>query len=127
MDLYQRQQFDFMLATASERLCARLQERFRGIEAALDQIQTDPKGGAIGLGHFVDAFFDDFLLNNIEGACFVLQALGRRRWLETAGGSVEEVLIAEAKQLFSNLLLAKVTEMLEQYSRYQSVAAREQR
>ncbi|HHM12313.1 MAG TPA: hypothetical protein ENJ16_02075 [Planctomycetaceae bacterium] len=121
MDLYQRQQFDFMLATAVERFCVRLQERFRGVEAALERIQADPNGDDVGLGPFIDAFFEDFLLNTPEGACFVLQALARRQWIGTSNGSVEEVLVATAKKLFSELVLAKTTEMLEQRCRYQSV------
>ena len=44
MDLYKQQQFGFFLQTATERYVARLEERFRGAEAARQMIAEDPNG-----------------------------------------------------------------------------------
>ncbi len=121
MELYQQQQFGFLLQTATERFVARLEERFRGVEQALDQINTDPNAEGVWLNEFTDAVFEDFLLNNTGGYCFVLQALARQKTCEVAAGTVESTLGKLAKQLFADLLLQKTIESLEQHSGYQSV------
>jgi hypothetical protein len=124
MDLYQRQQFDTLLQTATERFVARLEERHRGAEQALSQLASDTKDAWVA--QFVEAVFEDFLLNSVDGACFVLRSLPRRpvephRGQIAAAGTVEELTLGLAKSLFSELLLRKTVESLEQHVRYQSV------
>ena len=52
MDLHQRQQFDFLLLTATERFVARLEERHRGAAAALAALTAAPEGeGVLSLIH----------------------------------------------------------------------------
>ena len=122
MDLYKQQQFGFFLQTATERYVARLEERFRGAAAALEKIKLDANAEGVWLDEFVDAVFEDFLLNNVEGACFVLQALAKRQIEESIPpGQVEATIIAIAKTLFAQLMLQKTIESLEQHSGYQSV------
>lgn len=121
MDLYQRQQFDFFLMTATERYTLRLQERFRGPGPALEKLSQGAESPEIGLGDFVDAVFQDFLLDNPAGACFVLQALHRRAVPEIHAENVEQWLVQSAKALFTDLLLQKSIEVLQQQSTYQSV------
>lgn len=120
MDLYQKQQFGFLLQTATERFAARLEERFRGADQALKLLQENPEADGVWLTDFTAAVFEDFLLNNIAGACFVLQALAARPMRPQEGGAVETVLVTLAKQLFAELLLQKSIESLEQHSSYQS-------
>ena len=121
MDLYKQQQFGFFLQTATERYVARLEERFRGADGALASLKQDPNGEGVTLNGFTDAVFDDFLLCNVEGACFVLQSLPKRKIENTEPGTVEATLIAMAKKLFAELLMQKTIESLEQHSGYQSV------
>ena len=121
MELYQQQQFGFFLQTATERFTARLEERFRGPEQVLVQIKEDPGTASEWLNEFVDAVFEDFLLDNVAGACFVLQALSKRNIDGFGPGKVETILIAMAKSLFSELLFQKTSELLEQHAGYQSV------
>jgi len=121
MDIYQKQQFGFFLQTATERYVARLEERFRGADGALQNVQNDPDGEGVWLTQFTDAVFEDFLLNNVEGSCFVLMALATRHVNATEAGTVEGTLINLAKKLFAELLLQKTIESLEQHSGYQSV------
>ena len=121
MDVYKQQQFGFFLQTATERFVARLEERFRGPEPALEKIQLDPNAEGIWLDEFTEAVFEDFLLNNVEGACFILQALAKRKTDAVKSGNVETTLIAMAKKLFSALMLQKTIESLEQHAGYQSV------
>ncbi len=121
MDLYQQQQFDFFLYTATDRFVMRLEERFRGADGALEKLQQDPQGEGVWLDQFVDAVLEDFLLNNLPGACFLLQAMSRRTVETVSGGTVETTLMTMARQLFADLLLQKTTETLEQHSGYQSV------
>ena len=47
MDLHQRQQFDFLLQTATERFVARLEERFRDAEPALVKLRAEPDGDGV--------------------------------------------------------------------------------
>ena len=119
MDLYQKQQFGFFLQTATERFVARLEERFRGADGALEHVRADAEAAL--LTDFTDAVFDDFLLNNVEGACFVLQALATRKVEPVEGDTVDAILVGMAKKLFAELLLQKSIESLEQHSGYQSV------
>jgi hypothetical protein len=121
MDLYKQQQFGFFLQTATERYVARLEERFRGAGGALEVLKQDPHGEGVWLDEFTAAVFEDFLLNNIEGSCFVLQSLPKRKVDAVPAGSVETILIDMAKKLFAELLLQKTIESLEQRSGYQSV------
>ena len=121
MELFAQQQFGFLLETATERYVARLEERFRGPDQALMRIKEDPESDGVWLTQFTDAIFEDFLLSNVGGACFVLQALARRHVKGGESGSVETVLIDMAKQLFAELLLQKTIESLEQHSGYQPV------
>ena len=121
MDLYKQQQFGFFLQTATERYVARLEERFRGSAAALEQVKSNPNAEGVWLDEFVDAVFEDFLLNNTEGACFVLQALAKRKVESVEVGTVEATLVSMAKKLFGELMLQKTIESLEQHSGYQSV------
>lgn len=121
MDLYAQQQFGFLLEIATERYVARLEERFRGPAPALAKIKADPEGEGVWLSQFTDAIFEDFLLGNAAGASFVLQALARRSIQLSAEGSVEELLVLMAKQLFAELLHQKTVESLEQHSGYQPV------
>ena len=94
-------------------------------EQALAQLASDTKGGWVA--QFVEAVFEDFLLNSVDGACFVLRSLPRRRPIEphrgqiAAAGTVEELTLVLAKSLFSELLLRKTVESLEQHVRYQPV------
>lgn len=123
MDQFQRQQFDFLLQTASERLAERLQERLGSCEAALQVLNARSQPGEVC--DFVAAIFRDFLLDNADGACFVLRALARRR-LQSAlhfGGeeTIETALVNLARTQFQALLIDKTSEMLEQHSRYQPV------
>lgn len=121
MDLYQQQQFGFFLQTATERFVARLEERYRGADAALQRLKEDPRGQHARLTEFTTAVFDDFLLNNVAGACFVLQALANRNIDGAEAGTVAAALIGMAKKLFAELLLQKAIEALEQHAGYQPV------
>ena len=124
MELHQRQQFDFFLQTATERFVERLQQRFRGAEGALEQLRTAPNGQGVWLEGFTQAVFEDFLLNNLPGACFILQSLAKRpvdATTMTLSGNVESAMQSLASTLFRELLRQKSLEMLEQLSGYQPV------
>lgn len=121
MDLYAQQQFGFFLQTATERYVMRLEERFRGAEPALARARQAPDEFRAGLRQFTDAVFEDFLLNNLAGACFVLQGMAQRQVESAPAGSVESVLVEMSKELFTDLLENKSVEMLEQHASYQSI------
>ncbi len=98
MDLHERQQFDFLLQVAVERYVERL-----------DQVGPD----RVKIGGFVDAIFNDFLLDNADGACFILRALVKQTAPAMAGSNVEQMLLAMAKTAFSDLMQRKIDESLE--------------
>lgn len=122
MDLYKRQQFEFLLQTAVERLVERLEQRLRGADAALVALQQNQCEDEIK--QFVEAIFADFLLDNLEGACFVLQSFAKRPLGELklpAEQTIQATLIHLAKQHFQTLLRVKTLEALEPHSGYQPV------
>lgn len=122
MDLHQRQQFDFLLNTAVERFAERIEQRSQGTSQALEKLRQDPEGAEIGLSLFVDALFRDFLLDNAEGACFVLCALAARRISHSASGTLAEILLGLARSSFADLLRKKTEEALEQRLVFQQVS-----
>lgn len=119
MNLHERQQFDFLLHTAVERFVERLEQRNGGPEAALVNLRANADGDGVWLSEFSSAVFADFLLDNAEGACFVLLSLARRTIAPPAAGSVETMLIAMAKSAFAKLLCQKTEEALEQRAAFQ--------
>lgn len=118
MEAYQRQQFDFLLMTAVERYVERLVQRNEGAENALTRLRAAPQGEGIWLDEFAQAIFRDFLLDNAAGACFVLQALPRRRVAPPEAATIEAMLQAMALRAFADLLGAKTAEALEQQIGY---------
>lgn len=114
MELYQKQQFDFLLMTAAERFAERIVQRCEGQNNALVRIKADRNAEGIWLDQFVEALFEDFLLNNTAGAVFILSALEKRKIEFQSAGKVEEVLQTMARQSFGDLLHTKTIESLEQ-------------
>jgi hypothetical protein len=122
MDLYQRQQFDFILSVLVERFVERIEQRNEDAETALKRLREEPEGDSIWLSEFVAAAFSDFLLDNLDGACFVLRALPARRAVALETGTVERALISLAQKVFAELLKQKTEESLEQRIGYQPVS-----
>ncbi len=114
MDLHEKQQFDFLLNTAVERYVERLEQRNGCVAVALARLRRDPESDGIWLGRFTQAVFDDFLLDNVEGACFVLKALAKRSVPSVQAGKVEATLLTMAQISFADLLRRKTEEALEQ-------------
>lgn len=129
MDNYQRQQFDFFLQTAVERFVERLEQRCRGSDAALHALRTQPDSEVVWLNGFVDAVMSEFLLDNVDGASFILRALARknldiRQVIPDDGNqevNVGEMLVALARNLLRTLISNKALEALEQHATYQPV------
>jgi hypothetical protein len=121
MDLHERQQFDQLLQTAVERYVERLEQRNEGGEKALARLRANPQGEGIWLDKFVNAFFEDSLLNNTDGAAFVLRALPKRTIAPPPGGSVDSMLKAMAASAFGALLQRKTEEELERRMSFQAV------
>jgi len=118
MEAYQRQQFDLLLMMAVERFVERIVERCAGAETALDRLRTNPQGEGIWLDRFVTAAFQDFLLDNPAGACFVLQALSSRSLPALPAGKIAETLQTMARQAFAEVLVLRSEEALEQMTGY---------
>ena len=114
MELYQKQQFDFLLLTSAERFAERIVQRCEGQDNAHTKLKKDRNSEGVWLDQFVEAIFDDFLLNNTAGAVFILSALEKRNIEFSGKGKVEQVLQTMAKQAFGALLYIKTIESLEQ-------------
>lgn len=121
MHLHERAQFDFLLNTAAERFVERLVQRTGGLEEGLAALRADPNGEGVWLDEFVRAVLRDFLLDNTEGSCFVLQALADRPvpagaldgGAGTGTGTVREVLGGLAVTALSAVLAGKVDQGIE--------------
>lgn len=114
MELYQKQQFDFLLLTSAERFAERIVQRCEGQDNAHAKLKENRNADGVWLDQFVEAIFDDFLLNNTAGAVFILSALERRNIEFSGNGKIEQVLQTMAKQAFGDLLYIKTIESLEQ-------------
>jgi hypothetical protein len=78
MELHQRQQFDLLLSMAVDRFAERLEQRNEGAERARDRLAADPEGEGIWLTEFTQAVLRDALLDNADGAAWVIAALAAR-------------------------------------------------
>lgn len=114
MELFQKQQFDFLLMTSAERFAERIIQRCEGQDNALAKIKIDRNTEGVWLDEFVEALFEDFLLNNTGGAVFILSALERRNIEFSGKGKIDQILQTMAKQAFGDLLHLKTIESLEQ-------------
>lgn len=127
MELYLRQQFDFLLMTAVERFTERLVQRNAGAGPARARLAQTPQGEGVWLDEYAGAILSDFLLDNVAGACFLLQAMANRSLDNTAitaligaqDHNVESLLVALARRTFADLLRAKTLEALEQASLFE--------
>jgi len=115
LPLHEEQQFHFLLFTAVERYTERLEQRCGGSTAALAKLRAEPEGEGIWLTQFAEAILNDFLLNNVAGACFILQALATQPMplVEGAAAKIEGYLQALALAAFARILQAKTDESLE--------------
>lgn len=117
MEPHERQYVDLLLAMAVDRFSERIIQRNGGVAPALDRLRADPHGEGIWLRRFVEAFFQDSLLDTPGGACLILRALAERRWEAPedlpAGATVGEVLQHMARRVFEVLLRNKTEEVLE--------------
>lgn len=122
MELHARQQFDFFFNAAIERFVDRVEQRCGGPVPALARLREDPNADGVWLDEFVVALFGDFLLDNIAGSAFILQALGRRpspTVSSKAGENVEQLLSRLARETFGTVLRVKTEEALEQRQAFQ--------
>lgn len=122
MELHARQQFDFFLNAAIERFVDRVEQRCGGPVPARARLRDDPNSEGVWLDDFVVALFGDFLLDNVAGSAFVLQALARRPAPMTAslaGETVERYLGRLARDAFGAVLRLKAEEALEQRQAFQ--------
>lgn len=126
MELYERQQFDLLLQSAVERYVERIEQRNQGAAHALARLRRDRDGEGVWMSRFIDAFFEDFLLDNAAGAAFVMRALASRPAPELSSESgqapvrtVEQLMAAVAKAVFAELFFQNVQECLEQHASFQ--------
>lgn len=120
MEPHARQQFDMLLRTAVERFCERIVQRCEGVGPALERLRTDPQSEGVWLNDFVDAFFQDSLLDTTGGACFVLQALESRSCPSPPADAerIGACLDGMARDAFAALLAQKAEEALQQHAAF---------
>ena len=122
MELYRRQQFEFLVQTAVERFAERLEQRCHSQQAICQAAAGELE--PFGFGEFIDAIFADFLLDNVDGACFILQAVPKLSIGEQQLNSrmtVEATVVALAKHQFRELLRRKIQEAIDYRSSFQPV------
>jgi len=117
--LHEEQQFQFLLFTAVERYTERLEQRCGGSSAALRRLRHEPDGEGIWLTQFAEAIFNDFLLNNAAGACFVLRALSSQPAPPAAGSTIDAHLQSLARAAFAAVLQSKTEESLERNAMFE--------
>jgi len=122
MNAHERQQFDLLLQLAVDRYAERLIQRNDGPARARTRLFESPEAEGVWLSGFVDAVFQDSLLDNSAGACFVLEALERRPMpAGPEARTVGEALARMARDAFASLLQQKTLEELARRASYQAV------
>jgi hypothetical protein len=118
MELFLKQQFELLLQDATGNFAERIVHRCHGPEAALDRLASDPEGEGVHRGQFVQAFFEENLLDNAGGYCFVLEALERRTLPADPGGPVGDVLARLAKAAFADVLSTMTSQLIQRQQIY---------
>ena len=107
MELFLSQQFELLLQEAAGNFTERMPLPLRRAGPALAALAEDPDGGGACAAEFVQAFFEENLLDNIAGYCFVLEALERRTLPADPGGPVAEVLGASGTSSVRDVLTTR--------------------
>lgn len=118
MELFLRQQFEVLLQEATGNFTERIVYRCGGRGNALELLRADPEGEGVFRGEFVRAFFEENLLNNEAGQCFVLEALAHRTLPADPGGPAGEVLARLAHAAFADLLTAQAAQLIQRQQIY---------
>jgi len=118
MELFLKQQFELLLQDATGNFTERVVHRCGGPEAALERLAADPEGDGVFRGEFVQAFFEENLLDSPAGACFVLEALERRSVPPDSGGPVGEVLSRLARAAFADVLTVMTAQLIQRQQIY---------
>ena len=118
MELFLRQQFELLLQDATSNFAERTVYRCGGPDAALTRLAEDPDGDGVHRTAFVQAFFEENLIDNLAGYCFVLEALERRTLPSDPGGQVPEVLARLAKAAFADVLTTMTAQLIQRNQIY---------
>ena len=116
MEMFARQHFDVLLREAAGNFAERCVHRAGGPDAALSLLADDPD--ALGCADFVNAFFEENLLADTAGSCFVLEALERRMLPADPGGVVADVLSRAARVAFADVLVVQTGQVIAQQQIY---------
>jgi hypothetical protein len=118
MELFLKQQFELFLQDATANFTERTVYRCGGPDAALAALDDDPDGATVLRSQFVQAFFEENLLDNAGGYCFVLEALERRTLPPDEGGPVVDVLSRLSKAAFADVLTAMTKQLIQRQQIY---------
>jgi hypothetical protein len=118
MELFLKQQFELLLQEATGSFTERVVHRCGGPENALAALRADPDGEGVFRAEFVRAFFDENLLGNPAGCCFVLEALDRRTLPADPGGPVPDVLARLAHAAFADVLTTMTAQLIQRQQIY---------
>jgi len=118
MEMYLRQQFELLLQEATGNFTERIVHRCGGPDAARQRLTTDPDGDGVFRAEFVRTFFEENLLNNTAGCCFVLEALERRSLPADPGGPVSDVLTRLAEAAFADVLTTMTDQLIQRQQIY---------
>jgi hypothetical protein len=118
MELFLQQQFELLLQDATGNFAERIVHRCNGPEAALAMLAAEPDGDGVHRGQFVQAFFEENLLDNVGGYTFVLQALERRQLPADPGGPTGEVLARLSKAVFADVLTTMTAQLIQRQQIY---------
>jgi hypothetical protein len=118
MELFLKQQFELLLQEATGNFAERTVYRCGGPDQALAQLAEDPDGGGALRAQFVQAFFEENLLDSVGGYCFVLEALERRTLPPDEGGPVHEVLGRQARAAFADVLTTMTAQLIQRQQIY---------
>jgi len=118
MELFLRQQFELLLQDATGNFAERTVYRCGGPDQALARLAEDPDGDGVHRAEFVQAFFEENLLDNPAGHAFVLEALEKRTVPDVEGGVVADVLGRLARAAFADVLSTMTSQLIQRNQIY---------
>lgn len=118
MEPYLRQQFELLLQEATGNFAERTVYRCGGPDAALAQLAAGADGDGVHREEFVQAFFQENLLDNTAGHAFVLEALERRVLPADPGGPAADVLGRLARAAFADVLTTMTAQLIQRQQIY---------
>ncbi|MEN1705072.1 MAG: hypothetical protein AAGJ54_06105 [Planctomycetota bacterium] len=116
MNAHERVHLDSLVNEACDLLCETSIQRCEGPTKALQKLRSDPNGHGVWLDKFIGMFLSENAMDNLPGACAILEFGERRAMPAIDEKTVGKALLAAGEAVFTDLVRNKADQALEQAS-----------